>query len=249
MSGVCLPSCHKTRGPGLTEPTEEDDPTICFSCICSFKNTEPNFLNVQEAHDVKETYRPVMGDREPADLPLNPSITEWRLATSAVEPALTPFFPGLQTSVLPLPKKHEQRRPLDRQNLYFFRALTEESADPDYNLEACAHLYHSDRESIFAIVKSYELMDVLDVASSLSHTVVFHVGGEELSFHDREGRKRWFYQETRSKRISDGRALHEGKIYNRAGTLVATTMQDGAFKLKPMTEGEKVRREKYLNKL
>lgn len=92
-------------------------------------------------------------------------------------------------------------------------------------------------------------MDVLDVASSLSHTVIFHVGGDELSFYDRGGRKRWFYQETKSRRISDGRALHEGKIYNHAGVLVATTMQDGAFKLKEMTEGERRRREKYLNKL
>jgi acyl-CoA thioesterase len=190
-----------------------------------------------------------MGDLEPSNLELNPHFTEWRLASSAAKPALTPFFPGLQTSVLPLPKLHEQHRPLDRQNLYIFTALTEHSADPDYNLEACAHLYHSDRESIFAIVKSYELMDVLDVASSLSHTVVFHVPGDELSFHDKSGRRRWFYQETQSKRISDGRALFEGKIYNRAGTLVATLMQDGAFKLKPMTDGEKVRREKYLNKL
>lgn len=191
-----------------------------------------------------------MGDKEPSDLEMNMSITEWRLATSAVDPSLTPFFPGLQTSVLPMPKVHEkQGTPLHRENLYFFSALSEPSADPDYNLEACAHLYHSDRESIFAIVKSYELMDVLEVASSLSHTVVFHVGGEELAFHDKNGNRRWFYQETKSQRISDGRALFQGKIYNRAGVQVATMMQDGAFKLKPMTDGEKVRREKYLNKL
>ena len=190
-----------------------------------------------------------MGNKEPSDLSLNPSLTEWRLATSAVEPAITPFFPGLQTSVLPMPKIHDTKKPLERQNLYFFTALTEPSADPDYNLEACAHLYHSDRESIFAIVKSYELMDVLEVASSLSHTVIFHVGGPEIAFHDQSGKRRWFYQETYSQRISDGRALFQGKIYNRDGTLVATLMQDGAFKLKKMTEGEKVRREKYLNKL
>jgi acyl-CoA thioesterase len=98
-----------------------------------------------------------------------------------------------------------------------------------------------------AIIKSYELTDVFDAALSLSHTVVFHVGGEGLSFHDRSGQKRWFYQENKSERIADGRALHKGKIYSRDGVLVATTMQDGALKLKPMTEAERKRREKWLN--
>lgn len=91
--------------------TEEDDLTICFSCICSFKNTEPNFLNIQEPHDVKETYRPLMGDKEASDLALNPLIADWRLITSAVEPAITPFFPGLLTIVLPMPQLHENNSP------------------------------------------------------------------------------------------------------------------------------------------
>ncbi|KIW06380.1 acyl-CoA thioesterase II [Verruconis gallopava] len=227
--------------------TQEDDPTICFSCICSFKRSEPDFMNVQEEHDVKETYAPLMGDKEPQDLDRNVSHLDWRQVPADASPSITSFFPGVLTSILPIEKLHRDRRYLDRTNLYFFSANTEPSADPDYNLEACAHLFHSDRESIFAIIKSYELADVLEVASSLSHTVVFHVPGEQVSFHDREGRRRWFYQETQSKRISDGRALMEGRIYNRDGVLIATMMQDGAFKLKPMTEGEKVRRERRLN--
>jgi acyl-CoA thioesterase II len=188
-----------------------------------------------------------MGDREAQDLEIRTDIKDWRMPATDQLPAVTPFFPGVLTSALQLDLLHSQQRPIDRTNLYFFTAHTEPSADPDYNLEACAHLYHSDRESIFAIVKSYELSDLLEVASSLSHTVVFHVPGDEISFHDKTGRKRWFYHETKSKRISDGRALHEGKIYNRDGILVASTMQDGAFKLKPMSEAEKKRREKRLN--
>jgi acyl-CoA thioesterase II len=220
---------------------------VCFTCICSFKRTEPDFLNVQEEHDIKETYRPLLGDKEVQDLEISTEVKDWRMLPNDAEPSISNFFPGLLISVLPLEKLYCQQRPLDRTNLYFFTAHTAPSADPDCNLEACAHLYHSDRESIFAVIKSYELMDILANASSLSHTVIFHVGGEELSFHDKSGRKRWFYQETKSKRISDGRALHKGKIYNRDGVLVATTMQDGAFRLKPMTEAEKKRREKRLN--
>lgn len=164
-----------------------------------------------------------------------------------LKPSISPLFPGLKISVLPLERVHKNKRPLDRKNLYFFRANIEPSVEPDYNLEACAHLFHSDRESIWSILRQYELLDILEVASSLSHTVIFHVGGEELSFHDQQGRERWFFQETQSKRVSDGRALHEGKIYNRAGLMVASTMQDGAIKLKPMNGAEVKRREKRLN--
>jgi acyl-CoA thioesterase len=150
------------------------------------------------------------------------------------EPCFTPFFAGVYTSILDFEKVHKHQAPLDRQNLYIFSTIYEDAEPADPNLDACAHLYHSDRESIWAILRQYELLDVLEVASSLSHTVIFHAGSEKLRFRGGEGARKWFYQETWSQRVSDGRSLHEGRIYDGDGYHVASTMQDGAIKLKPI---------------
>ncbi|KAH8645840.1 thioesterase-like superfamily-domain-containing protein [Xylariales sp. PMI_506] len=227
--------------------TQEDDATICFTCLCSFKRPEPGFIKVQEQHNVKKKFEAILQGKEPEELDIKTNIKNLAIDTTNVQTHISPNFSGLLTSVVPLESINNGRRPLDREGLYFFSANLEPSLDPDYNLEACAHLFHSDRESIWSIIRSYELLDILDVGSSLSHTVIFHVGGEELSFNDKQGRKRWFYQETESKRIGDGRVLHQGKIYNREGVLVASSMQDGALKLKKMTEAEVKERERRLN--
>jgi acyl-CoA thioesterase len=133
--------------------------------------------------------------------------------------------------------------------LYIFSAIYDEDSRSDPNLEACAHLYHSDRESIWSILRQYELLDVLEVASSLSHTVIFHAGAKKLRFKDGDGKRRWFYQETWSKRLSDARSLHEGRIYDSDGYHIASTMQDGAIKLKPIgVEGFREREKMILGK-
>lgn len=165
------------------------------------------------------------------------------------EPCFTNAFAGVYTSILNFEKVHKKLEPLDRHNLYIFSTVYDDDSPSDPNLEACAHLYHSDRESIWSILRQYELLDVLDVASSLSHTVVFHAGADKLKFRGPEGRRRWFYQETWSKRLSDARSLHEGRIYDGNGYHVASTMQDGAIKLKPVgTEGFRKREKMILGK-
>jgi acyl-CoA thioesterase len=162
------------------------------------------------------------------------------------EPCYTSGFAGVYTSVLDFEKVHKQLSPLDRHNLYIFSTIYDDNSPSDPNLDACAHLYHSDRESIWSILRQYELLDVLDVASSLSHTVIFHAGADKLGFRDSEGKRKWFYQETWSKRLSDARSLHEGRIYDGNGYHVASTMQDGAIKLKPIGTEELRKREKMI---
>jgi acyl-CoA thioesterase len=156
-------------------------------------------------------------------------------------------FPAMFTSFLPFEALHKTQAPIDRTNLYIYSAQGEPTSTPDPNLDACAHLYHSDRESIWSILRSYELLDVLTVASSLSHTVIFHGGPEKLAFHDSRGR-RFFFQETFGRRLSDGRGLHEGRIYDGDGNHVVSTMQDGAFKLNWKSEEQMKKREQRLQK-
>ena len=127
----------------------------------------------------------------------------------------------------------------------------------DLNLAACAHLYASDRNSLFIIrnaVPGWEEDEFASMAS-LSHTVVFHVDGDELRFEDewrdrsergdgrgggkeagyeafggrREDRK-WFCQEAWTGRSGGGRGMHESRIWSPGGVLVATTLQEGVVR-------------------
>lgn len=95
------------------------------------------------------------------------------------------------------------------------------------------------------MVRQYELLDILDSAASLSHTVVFHVGLDKLSFRNGSER-RWYFLETGSKRVADGRVLHKGRIYDRDGNHMISTFQDGAIRLRFKNEEDKNRRQDYL---
>lgn len=168
------------------------------------------------------------------------------MAEGGVEPCYTTGIAGVYTSVLNFKKAHEQVSPLDRHHLYIFSTISDDNSPSDPNLDACAHLYHSDRESIWSVLRQFELLDVLEVASSLSHTVIFHAGADKLKFKGDDGKKKWFYQETWSKRLSDARCMHEGRIYDGNGYHVVSTMQDGAIKLKPIGNEAFREREKII---
>lgn len=151
---------------------------------------------------------------------------------------MTTTFPGLYTSILPFDEYHKDIAPRSRHSMYIYSTISDDTSPPDPNLAACAHLYHSDRESVWSIMRQYELIEVLEIASSLSHTVIFHTGPDKIKFHDVRGR-RWFYLETGSDRVGDGRGVHKGRIYDRDGNHVASTMQDGAIRVKWKTEEQK----------
>jgi acyl-CoA thioesterase len=152
----------------------------------------------------------------------------------------------MYTSFLPFEALHKTQAPIDRTSLYIYSTQGPQVSPADPNLDACAHLYHSDRESIWSLLRNYEFLEVMEAASSLSHTVIFHGGPDKLAFHGPEGRK-WFFQETTGRRVSDGRGLHEGRIYDADGNHVVSTMQDGALKLKWKSNEQMKAQEAKLN--
>jgi acyl-CoA thioesterase II len=227
----------------------QSDGKVVFVCTCSFKNPDPGFLDVQVRQNMERKYSTLMGGKSVAELPLKTDMVDLRAAYESGEPSLTNTFPGMLTSILPFEALHsEQKDIIHRRNVYIYTANeNEQSPSQDPNLHAAAHMYHSDRESVWGILRQYELFDVMDAAASLSHTVIFHAGPEKLRFRDDNGNKRWFYLETGSKRLSEGRALHKGKIYDQDGNHVATTMQDGSLRLKFKSIQQKEERQEHLN--
>ncbi|KAF2671098.1 Thioesterase/thiol ester dehydrase-isomerase [Microthyrium microscopicum] len=219
----------------------QEDGKVVFSNICSFKRTEV-FPDIQIPQNMAEKYFEILAGRKPDELPIKTNFKDLRAAYGTGETCLTTIFPGLFTSILPFDKIHQRTIPIKRENVYIYATQTDPSdTDSDPNLDAAAHLYHSDRESVWSMVRQYGLLDVLDSAASLSHTVTFHTGADKVRFSDSQGR-RWFYLETGAERLSNGRGLHQGKIYDADGNHVATTLQDGAIRLKFKSDEERDKR-------
>lgn len=124
------------------------------------------------------------------------------------------------------------RHPIDRRQLTLYSPIgTLPPAPEAANLHACAHLYASDRNSLFIVPKFWEIHDNYTAMASLNHTVVFHGGAELLDMQTEEEEARWFCQEARAPRVGDGRCLHESRLLDMDGRHVATTMQDGLLRL------------------
>jgi hypothetical protein len=128
------------------------------------------------------------------------------------------------------------------------------STTREANLHLIAHLYASDRNSLFIIPNHLELGREYTRMASLSHTVIFHVGIEDLVMPDEppdddlrafptakesrrggQGTKRkWFMQESWITRAGDGRGLHMTRLWDpERGVHLASTMQDGLVRFKP----------------
>jgi acyl-CoA thioesterase len=125
------------------------------------------------------------------------------------------------------------------------------------NLHAIAHIYASDRNSLFVIGDHLEISADARRIATISHTVIFHVGVEDLLFSnepagkpknaaptervtdsdsapDPESKERkWYMQEVWTDRAEGGRGLHRSRIWDPdTGVHVATTIQDGLVRFK-----------------
>jgi len=69
--------------------------------------------------------------------------------------------------------------------------------------------------------------------ASLSHTVIMHADGPELSMVDAgTGEPIWFVQEAWTGGSRHGRGLHQSRMWREDGLQIASTMQDGMMRLK-----------------
>lgn len=176
-------------------------------------------------------------------------------------------FPGLQCRKVDMREFNAQRHPMERRQLIFYRMIfdrekgeeketEEEGMGMNMNMQLCAHLYASDRNSLFIVANLFDLGDLFTNMSSLSHTVIFHAEEGEMRFgtpktsttskttttskrtkspfhkanNDDGGGGRWFCMEVFGSRIHGGRAVHNCRIFNDEGTHIATCMQDGLIR-------------------
>lgn len=166
-------------------------------------------------------------------------------------------FPGLQCRKVNMREWNSKRHPMERRQLIFYRMIFdrekgEEEEGMNMNMQLCAHLYASDRNSLFIVANLFDLGDLFTNMSSLSHTVIFHAEEGEMGFgssstskttatskrtkspfhksNNNDGGGRWFCMEVFGSRIHGGRAVHNCRIFNDEGTHIATCMQDGLIR-------------------
>lgn len=131
-------------------------------------------------------------------------------------------LPGLDVRKVDMSIFNNNKQPEDWRQLSYYRCLGEVPLDLP-NLHACAHLYASDRNSLFLISNAVGFGDEIGSMGSLSHSVVFHVKSDELLMKGED----WWCQEAWTSRSEGGRGMHESHIWNKDEVMIASTWQEG----------------------
>ena len=125
-----------------------------------------------------------------------------------------------------VPDSEEERRTVQERHKH------KNGADDVINLHICAHLYASDRNSLFLAQRALGFEKVGGHVGSLSHTVNIHgYGSDLLMVEDGTGRLRDFTQESWTSNSGADRVTHNSRIWDETGRIVASTVQDGMMRI------------------
>ncbi|EXJ55670.1 hypothetical protein A1O7_08599 [Cladophialophora yegresii CBS 114405] len=241
--------------------------TPCFSALVSFKRSEHGnkkwsgyeYQNVGPEH-IRTQYADVLEGLNPEDHPLAPGAdaTWWEEEEQEFWSRDAAAFPGVETRKVDMAKYNGKTRPgggpdgadtARYRQLLFYRLIQDDNtrkqddAATDLNLHAAAHLYASDKNSLFLIQRALGYETVRTTMASLSHTVIFHGSADHLAMVDADGKSKWFVQESWTSNGGDNRGCHNSLLWDRDnGRIIATTIQDGMLRF-PAEVVEKVKNE------
>jgi acyl-CoA thioesterase II len=206
---------------------------VCFTCTCSFKTDETSTLDVQEPMDLWRKYDSVLKGKTPDDFPEAPGMDVPRYWQLLKEGHPNDKFPGLTTKKADMIAYNKPREPLERRQLIFYRPIGE--LPSDVNLHMCAHLYASDRNSLFIVANHYGVGGSFSQMGSLAHTVIFHAPLEDLRFGSKaiedNPQGNWFCKEDRTDRATVGRGMFHSRVFSPNGIHVMSITQDGMIRV------------------
>lgn len=230
--------------------TQAEGKGICFTCTCSFKRPEDGRVDLQETVNLEKQYDVVLSGKKPEDWEEAPGVGAPWYVTNAIEAQIkrrklnfvsryharrkatghNDAFPGLESRKVDMTPYNASRSPLDRRQLFFYRVIGD--LPPDANMHACAHLYASDRNSLFCVADFLDVGEKFTHMGSLSHTVVFHCPVPQMLLQDAQtGEKAWMCQEVWTTRAAVGRATHNSRLIGPGGVHVASTSQEGMLRV------------------
>lgn len=230
-----------TRIVNVTQASEKG---VCFTCTCSFKTEESSNLDAQESVELWQKYDPVLRGKKPEDFPEAPGLDVPGYHELLKNGHPNDEFPGLTTKRVDMSAYNDPREPLDRRQLIFYKPIGE--LPPDPNLHICAHLYASDRNSLFIVANHYGVGDSFHQMASLAHTVIFHAPLRDLLLKKEATSNSlpqgdWFCNEDRTDRASVGRAMFHSRVFSPNGVHVSSITQDGMIRVGEPPAGKKSR--------
>ncbi len=232
----------------IVNVTQASGKGICFTCTCSFKTEESSDLDAQEPVDVWSKYNSVLKGKKPDDFPEAPGMDVPRYHKLLANGHANDKFPGLTMKRVDMAAYNEPREPLDRRQLIFYRPIGE--LPSDLNLHMCAHLYASDRNSLFIVANHLRVGGSFSQMGSLTHTVTFHANLKDLRFGRNTSsdspqgspQGNWFCKEDRTDRASVGRANFHSRVFSPDGVHVMSIVQDGMVRIGERPAGKDIPR-------
>ncbi|KAJ8118080.1 hypothetical protein OPT61_g852 [Boeremia exigua] len=176
----------------------QDAGQAMFTCTCSFKREEVSPVDVQEHIDLKKKYHDALDGKldEPMLHNAAPSMDSEHFRQTYLPNNPEHFNPigGLHLRKADMSKYNASRDSLDKRQLTFYTLRGSlplptapfpphdgtVSVTREANLHACAHLYASDRNSLFIVPNHLNRGREFTRMASLSHSVIFHVGIRDL---------------------------------------------------------------------
>jgi acyl-CoA thioesterase len=242
---------------GRPRQTEAMDVTPCFTATASFKRREDPAKHVDfryqtpqvSAGHIRRTYASVLHGRKPEDQPTAPGADAmwWTRGVDAdVWTEAAQVFPGVDIRKVDMNAYNHGLGSPDQagewRQLSFYKLIKDDEDEHDsddetstFNLHACAHLYASDRNSLFLTTRALGFEDQIVAMSSLSHTVIFHGDPQSMRMCDKKGRATWFLQEAWTENGGLNRGCHESRLWtcrdDGLDEIIATTNQDGMVRV------------------
>nr|POE53243.1 acyl-coenzyme a thioesterase 8 [Quercus suber] len=212
---------------------QEGSEKVIFTCTAGFKIPPPtSILDVQDQISLSDRYSTVLDQKRPEEFEDAPGIDlpwYWRALQNGTP---NDTFPGLQMTKADMSTYNHGRHPIDRRQIMFYRAV---GTLPKHNanLHLCAHLYASDRNSLFAIVNALDIGNLDSGISSLTHHVIFHADTNDTDFGEDQGPRlsKWFVREDNMSRFASDRGVFNSRVWSPDGKHLMTIIQDGLIRL------------------
>ena len=249
----------ESRSASLKTPPNANTP--CFVATMSFKRSERYSAKtvpfehqaVPRSH-LRDIFRSVLEGKRPESHPLAPSRDEI-VGNEEEFKKSAEKFPGVDirkvdmTAYNGVVGEGGDGRVGQWRQLSFYRLIRdedeemagvqgdekgkEEQEQEDVNLHISAHLYASDRNSLFMIQRALGYSARTVSLASLSHTVVFHGGPERLRMmDDTGGNAKWFVQEAWTSNSGENRGCHHSRLWDWENSeVIGTTFQDGMVRV------------------
>ncbi|CZT40699.1 uncharacterized protein RSE6_00344 [Rhynchosporium secalis] len=217
--------------------------SVCFSSMISFKRDEGYITGHQTESGVRERYKSVIEGRKPDSWPFVPRVDAAWADRATFRYPFPNDFPGLAVHRVDMADFNANLPSANYRQLNYYTPLGHiPLSNP--NLHACAHLYASDRNSLYLIPKALNTSEDISQMGSLSHSVIFHVSSKDLLIEEGE----WWIQEAWTPTSGHGRGVHESRIWKLGDgdeegedIQIASSWQDGVVRYSKTRSKQKMR--------